>query len=68
MPNHMHGIIEIADGRGTMHRAPTVEQFGKPTSNTSIAPDLPACDLPAPSEARQAGAQAGSDTPTRKIQ
>jgi REP element-mobilizing transposase RayT len=34
MPNHMHGIIEIADGRGTMHRAPTVEQFGKPTSNT----------------------------------
>ncbi len=37
MPNHAHGIIEIneiADGRGTMHRAPTVEQFGKPTSNT----------------------------------
>jgi len=38
MPNHMHGIIEIneiVDGRGTMHRAPTtVEQFGKPTSNT----------------------------------
>ena len=37
MPNHMHGIIEIneiSDGRGTMHRAPTVEQFGKPTSNT----------------------------------
>ena len=34
MPNHMHGIIEITDGRGTMHRAPTVEQFGKPTSNT----------------------------------
>ncbi len=22
------------NGRGTMHRAPTVEQFGKPTSNT----------------------------------
>ena len=37
MPNHMHGIIEINeidDCRGTMHRAPTVEQFGKPTLNT----------------------------------
>lgn len=34
MPNHIHGIIEIIDYRGTMHRAPTVEQFGKPTSNT----------------------------------
>ena len=36
MPNHIHGIIEInaADGKGTMHRAPTAEQFGKPTSNT----------------------------------
>ena len=37
MPNHIHGIIEIneiADGRGTTHRAPTVEQFGKPTANT----------------------------------
>ncbi len=34
----------------------------------SIAPDLSASDLPAPSEARQAGAQAGSDAPTRKIQ
>ena len=37
MPNHIHGIIEITR-RGTMHRAPatapTVEQFGKPTSNT----------------------------------
>ena len=34
MPNHMHGIIEITDCRGTMHRAPMVEQFGKPKSNT----------------------------------
>ena len=48
MPNHVHGIINIfakgtlLHGRGTMHRAPTkvymeiptVEQFGKPTSNT----------------------------------
>ena len=42
MPNHMHGIILINDnddGRGTVHRAPTyraptVERFGKPTSNT----------------------------------
>lgn len=33
MPNHIHGII-IINGRGTMHRAPTVERFGKPTSNT----------------------------------
>jgi REP element-mobilizing transposase RayT len=35
MPNHFHGIIIINDvRRGTMHRAPTIEQFGKPTSNT----------------------------------
>jgi putative transposase len=44
MPNHVHGIIAIGDGmdvigangRGTMHRAPTDgnEKFGKPTSNT----------------------------------
>ena len=39
MPNHMHGIIIIKDnginfGRGTMHRAPTIESFGKPTTNT----------------------------------
>ena len=40
MPNHLHGIIIITECkdtmqcRGTMHRAPTVEQFGKPTSNT----------------------------------
>jgi REP element-mobilizing transposase RayT len=33
MPNHIHGIIALNDkhdGRGTMHRAPTYEQFGKP--------------------------------------
>ena len=37
MPNHVHGILFIQDpdaGRGTVHRAPTVEQFGKPTSNS----------------------------------
>ncbi len=34
MPNHIHGIIVIHDGRGTMHRAPTAEQFGKPTSKS----------------------------------
>ncbi len=35
MPNHMHGIFFINDdGRGTEHRAPTVEQFGKPTHNS----------------------------------
>lgn len=33
MPNHFHGIIVLHDnhdGRGTMHRASTFEQFGKP--------------------------------------
>ncbi len=31
MPNHIHGIICIADdGRGTARRAPTVERFGHP--------------------------------------
>ncbi len=37
MPNHFHGILFIEepnDGWGTVHRAPTVEQFGKPTSNS----------------------------------
>jgi len=36
MPNHIHGIVVICDafGRGTLQRAPTVEQFGKPTSNS----------------------------------
>ena len=33
MPNHGHGIIVITDdgGRGAIYRAPTIEQFGKPT-------------------------------------
>ncbi len=35
MPNHIHGIIEITDNghderRGTIYRAPTTTQFGKP--------------------------------------
>lgn len=37
MPNHIHGIIVLADdhiGRGTLQRALTVEQFGKPTSDS----------------------------------
>jgi putative transposase len=50
MPNHFHGIIVIDDGgwkckdtlqrvpteesTGMAHRAPTVERFSKPTSNT----------------------------------
>lgn len=38
MPNHFHGIIIItdneSDGRGTLQRAPTFEQFGKPVSNS----------------------------------
>jgi REP element-mobilizing transposase RayT len=36
MPNHLHGILVIVDTdcRGTLQRAPTVEQFGKPTSNS----------------------------------
>ena len=42
MPNHMHGIIILIDsnGRGTLQRAPTaqraptIEQFGKPTSDS----------------------------------
>jgi hypothetical protein len=41
MPNHFHGIIvldpdcgDTLRGRGTLQRAPTVEQFGKPTSNS----------------------------------
>jgi putative transposase len=33
MPNHMHGIVVITDGRGTARRAPT-EQFGKPVANS----------------------------------
>jgi REP element-mobilizing transposase RayT len=43
MPNHFHGIIIIANnntktidnfGRGTLQRAPTFEQFGRPVSNS----------------------------------
>jgi putative transposase len=34
MPNHVHGIIVIRDGRGTACRAPTVEGFGKPVKNS----------------------------------
>ena len=36
MPNHFHGIIVIDNlsGTGTLQLAPTVERFGKPTSNT----------------------------------
>jgi REP element-mobilizing transposase RayT len=33
MPNHLHGIVVITDGRGTARRAPT-EQFGKPVANS----------------------------------
>jgi len=38
MPNHIHGIVIVndVDGccRGTLQRAPTIEQFGKPTSDS----------------------------------
>jgi len=37
MPNHVHGILfidEPSDRRGTVHRAPTFERFGQPTSNS----------------------------------
>ena len=35
MPNHFHGILTIVDNcRGTVHRAPTLERFGKPTSGS----------------------------------
>jgi putative transposase len=33
VPNHLHGIVVITDGRGTARRAPT-EQFGKPVANS----------------------------------
>lgn len=33
MPNHIHGILTI-NRRGTMHRAPTSERFGRPTSDS----------------------------------
>ena len=35
MPNHFHGIIYIeSTRRGTARRAPTIEQFGKPSTNS----------------------------------
>lgn len=34
MPNHVHGIIVINDGRGTRSRAPTREQFQKPVTGS----------------------------------
>ena len=34
MPNHVHGIVVIVDGRGTACRAPTAEQFGCPVSGS----------------------------------
>ena len=35
MPNHVHGIVVIADRRGTACRAPTqVEQFGHPVAGS----------------------------------
>jgi len=33
MPNHLHGIVVITNGRGTARRAPT-EEFGKPVANS----------------------------------
>jgi len=35
MPNHFHGIIILINSRrGTSRRAPTMERFGKPTSDS----------------------------------
>ncbi len=35
MPNHLHGILIIVDNcRGTLQRAPAMERFGQPTSNS----------------------------------
>ncbi len=34
MPNHIHGIIVLHDGRGTACRAPTAERFGKPVAGS----------------------------------
>ena len=33
MPNHVHGIVVITNGRGTARRAPT-ERFGKPVADS----------------------------------
>ncbi len=34
MPNHLHGILFLADRRGTACRAPTKEKFGKPVATS----------------------------------
>ena len=34
MPNHLHGIIELAESRDTARRVPAKERFGKPTKNS----------------------------------
>lgn len=34
MPNPIHGIIWIVDGRGTAHRVPALEPFGKPVTGS----------------------------------
>jgi len=34
MPNHVHGIVVIANRRGTACRAPTTEQFGRPVTGS----------------------------------
>jgi REP element-mobilizing transposase RayT len=33
MPNHLHGIVVITNGKGTARRAPT-ERFGKPVADS----------------------------------
>ena len=33
MPNHLHGIVVVTDGRGTARRAPT-EGFGRPVADS----------------------------------
>jgi putative transposase len=33
MPNHVHGVVIITNGRGTARRAPT-EEFGKPVAHS----------------------------------
>jgi putative transposase len=34
MPNHIHGIVVITGAAGTACRAPTTEQFGRPTTGS----------------------------------
>ena len=36
MPNHVHGLIVITNGRGTIYRAPTQEQFQKPVAGSIL--------------------------------